>query len=112
MTPTRIVVAANMRARLAWLGMEARELQAAMGWSQRTTYNKLHGVTAVSADELPRIADVLSTDPGSLYQVPNGWAEPPVPERLAGLLTWRFDQLDPLTWAFAEDDEFSPVSVG
>lgn len=100
MTPRQIVTG-NIRARLAWLGVKVETLQSAMGWSRRTVYNKLHGITAISADELDAIARHLGLeDPGPLYRVPDSF---PVPESVPGLLTWRYWQLPTLTWGFARD---------
>lgn len=72
------VIAANVRARMAWLGISVNEVQAAMGWSRRTVYNKLHAVTPFNADELDQVAGHLGCEPGDLFRVPEGFTGPSV----------------------------------
>ncbi len=71
----RYVVAANIRARLAWSTMTFAELQEKMGWTRRTTHNKVHGHTGLVAEEVAAIAELLGCDPGTLYKVPDGFPE-------------------------------------
>lgn len=71
---TRQLVAANVRARLAWSGLRQVHLMARFGWSKRTAYNKLTGVTGFSDDELSSLAELFGLkDPGPLFRVPEGF---------------------------------------
>lgn len=71
---TRDVIAANVRARMAWVGMTYKELQLAMGWSRGTAHNKLHGITGMTAEEIERVAAHLGAEPGALFEIPEGFA--------------------------------------
>lgn len=74
---TREVVAANVRARMAWAKMPQAELMARFGWSKRTTHNKLYGFTGLTDDELAGLAEVFDLDdPGLLFRVPDGFGVP------------------------------------
>lgn len=80
---TREVIAANVRARLAWAGMSHKELQLAMGWSARTTHNKLYGDTALTAEEISTVARHLGTEPGALFEIPEGFSSPSASSKTA-----------------------------
>lgn len=67
---TRIIIAANVRARMAWAGMSVNALGEAMGWSRRTASYKLHGKTPISTDEVDTLAGLLCCSPGDLMSVP------------------------------------------
>lgn len=84
----RDVVAANVRARIAWLGVSGPQLAAALGWKERTTFNKLRGTYSFTADELAQLADYLGlADPGPLYRVPETFTvRAPVREPALGLV--------------------------
>lgn len=72
---TREVVAANVRARLAWARIPQAQLMARFGWSKRTTHNKLYGTTGLTDDELAGLAALFDlADPGLLFRVPDGFA--------------------------------------
>ena len=71
----RDVVAANVRARMAWKRISRNELALRFGWSRKTAYNKLEGLTGFSDNELAAIAEILGLDdPGPLFSVPPGFA--------------------------------------
>lgn len=67
------VVAANVRARLAFLGVNDLYLAERLGFSRRTMYNKLHGITRWTAEEVADAARVFDTIPGALYEIPDGF---------------------------------------
>jgi len=71
----RYVVAANVRARMAWAHMTQAQLQQRMGWTRRTTHNKVYGHAELTAAELVTIAELFGCDPGVLYRVPDGFPE-------------------------------------
>jgi hypothetical protein len=65
------VIAANVRARLAWHRAPQELLKEELGWSARTVHNKLYGITAIKPEELARLAELFGlNDPGPLYRVP------------------------------------------
>ena len=77
MTHTDAVVAANVRARLAWSGYTLSSLAPLVGMSQQSLSNKVRALRSFSADELARIAGVLGlADPGPFYRIPDGFGEP------------------------------------
>lgn len=83
---TREVVAANVRARLAWTRGNHAWLRQEMGWSQRTVQNKLAGVTPITAEELAALAGLFGLDdPGLLYRVPDGFTAVTAPSRCIGV---------------------------
>lgn len=53
MEPTE-VIAANVRARLAWHKVSQEVLRSHLRWSARTVQNKVHATTPISAVELLR----------------------------------------------------------
>lgn len=69
-TERRGLIAANIRARLAWSGVSATEVENKLGWSKKTTYNKLHGITSWTAEELEIIAEALDVPADALFQEP------------------------------------------
>lgn len=67
----REVVAANVRARVAWKRIKQARLEKHFRWSSRTAYNKLHGITGFTDAELQGMAELLDLeDPGPLFSVP------------------------------------------
>jgi hypothetical protein len=85
---TTQVIAANVRARLAWHRAPQDFLCQELGWSSRTVYNKLGGRTAIRPAELVRLAELFGLpDPGAFYRVPDGFdGVTPVRLRDGGLL--------------------------
>jgi hypothetical protein len=71
------MVAANVRARLAFHGINPHSLAKHLGFTNRTMYNKLHGITRWTASEVAAAAKAFNTTPGDLYETPDGW--PPAP---------------------------------
>lgn len=72
---TNVLVAANVRARMAWHRLPQARLKDELGWSQRTIQNKLGAVTGITSDELVRLAKLFGlSDPGPLYRVPDGFS--------------------------------------
>lgn len=73
MEPTE-VIAANVRARLAWHKVSQEVLRSHLRWSARTVQNKVHATTPISAVELAKIAELFGLDdPGPLYRVPESF---------------------------------------
>lgn len=77
------VIAGNLRARLAWLGIKHHDFAAKMGWSRHTCHNKLNGLSGLNAEEVGQAAKVLGLeDPGLLFAPPGGFTgEPAIPTR-------------------------------
>ena len=70
------MVAANVRALLAWKGLSGQKAAALIGIKQRSMSNKLRGVSPFTADELLVIARLLGLDdPGQFYRWPTGFPE-------------------------------------
>ena len=70
------IIAANLRARLAWADMKHQDFALRMGWSRHTCHNKLHAVSALSAEEVSRAAQILGIDdPGLLFSAPPSFSE-------------------------------------
>lgn len=67
---TRVIIAANVRARMAWAGISVNQIGDLMGWSRRTASYKLHGKTPITTDEVDTLAGLLSCSPGDLMSVP------------------------------------------
>lgn len=69
----RQIVAANVRARLAFHDMGYAELEA-LGWKTRTITNRLRGRLGFTAEELAQLAVLFGLDdPGVFYRVPDGF---------------------------------------
>lgn len=66
-------VAANVRARLAWLQIGHDEAAAAAGCSLRSFRYKLSGQYGFRPDELGGLALILQCDVGDLFRVPDGF---------------------------------------
>ena len=75
-TQTRNVVAANVRARMAWAGITVAELERLMGWSRRTSYNRLHARNPFTIEELVKVAALLECEPGDLCRIPLSFSSP------------------------------------
>lgn len=73
---TSEVIAANVRARMAWAGISANEMYEAMGWSRRTGYNKLHAITSLTTAEVEHLAEQLGCEPGDLFKIPESFSSP------------------------------------
>lgn len=72
---TRELVAANVRARMAWQRIPQVELMGRFSWSKRTAHNKLYGFTGLTDGELAGLAEVFGLDdPGAFFRVPEGFA--------------------------------------
>lgn len=72
---TNVLVAANVRARMAWHRLPQARLKDELGWSQRTIQNKLGAVTGITSAELVKLAKLFELpDPGPLYRVPEGFS--------------------------------------
>jgi hypothetical protein len=71
---TRELVAANLRARMAWRRMTHADLMARFGWSKRTAHNKVAGLTGLTDQELAGLAELFGVgDPGVFFRVPEGF---------------------------------------
>lgn len=74
------VVAANVRARLAWRELSGSTAAAHLGMSQQAMSNKLRAVTPFSTDQLVRLAELVGLeDPGPFFRIPEGFP-PPISE--------------------------------
>lgn len=92
---TRQVVAANVRARLAFMDLGYGDLMA-LGWKRRTIANRLRGIIGFTAEELAQLAELFGLeDPGVLFRVPEGFAPAAEPVRSSarGLLPSTKEQL-------------------
>lgn len=88
----RAVVAANVRARMAWLDMSRPELATRIGINQRTLFDRLEGNRPFNDDQLWLIAEALGLEtPAPLFEVPPGFP-PAVRSRAQGLLPCTFGQ--------------------
>jgi hypothetical protein len=84
--PSRHIVAANVRARMAWLDLSPADVAKELHGSQRALYNKLLGVTPFKSDELDILAHLFGmANPGALYEVPEGF--PPITDELISSTT-------------------------
>ena len=70
MRETRALIAANIRARLAWAGITDKQVMERLGWPRRTSYNKLHGITAITAEELQVLAEAFDISIDALFEAP------------------------------------------
>lgn len=73
---TSQVLAANVRARMAWFELGVGDVADRMGWTRRTAYNKLHAITPFSTDEVDGLAQLLGCEPGDLFSVPDSFSSP------------------------------------
>jgi DNA-binding XRE family transcriptional regulator len=86
----RSVVAANVRARMAWLDMSRPELAKKAGITRRTLFDRLEGTRPFKDDQLWKIAAALGLEtPAPLFEIPPGFP-PPVRSRAQGLLPCTF----------------------
>lgn len=68
---TQEVVAANVRARLAWMRLAQPEAAEAAGCSMRAFTGKLAAKYPFKPNELGKLAELLGLDdPGAFYRVP------------------------------------------
>lgn len=75
---TQEIVAANVRARLAWRRMTMDDACYVAQCSPRSFRNKLAGVYPFRPDELDRLAPYLDVnDVSELFRIPTGWGAPP-----------------------------------
>lgn len=75
---TQDIVAANVRARLAWHRMTSEDACFVAQCSPRSMRNKLAGVYPFRPDELDRLAPYLGIEEVSeLFRIPTGWMVPP-----------------------------------
>ena len=75
---TQDIVAANVRARLAWQRMTNDDACYVAQCSPRSFRNKLAGVYPFRPDELDRLAPYLGIeDVSELFRIPTGWIAPP-----------------------------------
>lgn len=76
---TREIIAANVRARLAWHGLSATTVAKHLDLSQQGLSGKLTGTRRFTTDELDILAELFGlADPGPLFRAPEGWMEPEV----------------------------------
>lgn len=74
MTDIDAVVAANVRARLAWRKITGQQAAKLLGLSQQSMSNKLRGVTPFSFQQLVELAELVGMeDPGPFYRLPEGF---------------------------------------
>ena len=80
MSPTsRQVVAANVRARIAWLDIDKQVMAKRIGLNQQTFSNKTKGIRGFNDDELDAVARELGLpNPSLLFVIPPGFDPPNV----------------------------------
>lgn len=82
-------MAANVRARIAWMGLSGQELADKMGWKQRTVSGKLRGAQRFNEEELVALAQLFGlADPGPLYRVPETFTAPALEESSQASSLW------------------------
>lgn len=81
---SELVIAANVRARMAWKGLNVSETARLLGISQQGLSMKTTGHRPFSTAQLLQLAEILGLDdPGAFYRVPETFPEVPTLESVS-----------------------------